>query len=135
MKYCTQCGSEYREGVTVCADCGGTELVTAEQMHQRGLLLPQELDERRFVVAGTADDPLTSERLEQGLQDAQIPVFPRARRGGAVDNLSTPVAPWWGILVPGGHLATAGEVVPPGGSRLDGRAEGPRGDAIDQGEN
>src|SRR5260370_12198290 len=100
MKYCTQCGSEYREGVTVCADCGGTELVTAEQMHQRGLLLPQELDERRFVVAGTADVPLTSERLEQVLQDPQIPVFPRARRGGQVGHLPTPPPPPRAALFP-----------------------------------
>src|SRR5260370_23200920 len=108
MKYCTQCGSEYREGVTVCADCGGTELVTAEQMHQRGLLLPQELDERRFVVAGTADDPLTSERLEQVLQDSPIPVFPRARRGGIMEDSSTPGTPAFGLVVfpvPPAHVA------------------------------
>src|SRR5260370_35663573 len=120
MKYCTQCGSEYREGVTVCADCGGTELVTAEQMHQRGLLLPQELDERRFVVAGTADDPLTSERLEQVLQDAQIPVFPRARRGGAIGNLSTPGTAWGEIFVSGEPRGKEPELVPQGSARRGG---------------
>ena len=123
MKYCTQCGSEYREGVTRCADCGGTELVTAAQMHQRGLLLPRELDERRFVVAGTAEDPLTSERFEQVLQNAQIPVFPRARRGGTVDNLSTPEAPWWEILVPEELLAKAAELIRQERSRIESGAE------------
>src|SRR5260370_3262607 len=125
MKYCTQCGSEYREGVTVCGDCGGTELVTAEQMHQRGLLLPQELDVRRFVVAGTADDPLTSERLEQVLRDAQIPVFPRARRGGTMGNLSTPGAPWGESLVPEEHLAKAAELIPQERSRSQAAAARP----------
>jgi len=92
-------------------------------MHQRGLLLPNELDERRFVVAGTAEDPLTSERLEQVLQNAQIPVFPRARRGGTMDNLSTPEAPWWEILVPEELLAKAAELIRQERSRIESGAE------------
>jgi hypothetical protein len=92
-------------------------------MHQRGLLLPRELDERRFVVAGTAEDPLTSERFEQVLQNAQIPVFPRARRGGTVDNLSTPEAPWWEILVPEDLLAKAAELIRQERARIESGAE------------
>jgi hypothetical protein len=98
-------------------------MITAAQMHQRGLLLPRELDERRFVVAGTAEDPLTSERLEQVLQNAQIPVFPRARRGGTVDNLSTPEAPWWEILVPEDRLAKAAELIRQERARIESEAE------------
>jgi hypothetical protein len=102
MKYCTRCGSEYQEGVEQCADCpGNPRLVSAEQMRERGLPLPHELDERVFVRAGTAEDPLTVEAFVELLDEAEIPVFVRAGRSGVVDKLTTGnLLPWWEILVP-----------------------------------
>ncbi|MCE9667925.1 DUF2007 domain-containing protein [Myxococcus stipitatus] len=102
MKYCTRCGSEYQEGVEQCADCpGNPRLVSAEQMRERGLPLPHELDKRVFVRAGTAEDPLTVEAFVELLDEAEIPVFVRAGRSGVVDKLTTGnLLPWWEILVP-----------------------------------
>ena len=100
MKYCMQCGSEYQEGVTECADCPGAALVDAEAMRQRHIPLPGEGDTRKFVRAATAEDPLTAEDYVRLLEIQQIPVFVRPRRAGSVDVLTTgALEPWWEIMV------------------------------------
>lgn len=112
MKYCTECGSEYENDVVVCSDDGNKELVSAAEMKARGIPTEEERDTRRFVRAGTAEDPLSSERFTRILTDAQIPVFARPRRTGTVDILTSgAVSPWWEILVPEEHLARATEVL------------------------
>ncbi|MHB8877719.1 MAG: putative signal transducing protein [Myxococcaceae bacterium] len=98
MKYCTECSAEYQDSVSKCADCGGTELVPSEEMRRRGLRLPDDMDTRRFVRAATAEDPLSSEHFVSVLEAAQIPVFARSRRDGAVEPGSS--MGWWEILVP-----------------------------------
>lgn len=101
MKYCANCGSEYQSEVAECSDCGGKEMLTAAQMKERGKLLPGEVDTRRFVRAGTVDDPLSAEQISRTLDEAGIPVFARARRASSVDTLTEgSTLPWWEILVP-----------------------------------
>ncbi|XXF80235.1 hypothetical protein P2318_10920 [Myxococcaceae bacterium GXIMD 01537] len=101
MRYCVNCGSEYEDSVTECADCPGFALVDAEGMRQRGLPLPGEQDRRTFARAGTANDPLTAETFVRLLESAHIPVISHAHRGGTVDVLTTGVvSDWWEILVP-----------------------------------
>jgi hypothetical protein len=108
MKYCTQCGTEYEDGVTRCADDGETELVSIDELHQRGLHAAGERDTRKFIRAGTAEDPLSAEQVTRALDQAGVPVFARPRRTGTVDNITGGTAmPWWEILVPEEHLARA----------------------------
>jgi hypothetical protein len=108
MKYCISCGSEYEDSVTECSDCPGNGLVDATVMRQRGLPLPGERDQRTFVRAGTAEDPLTAEDYVQVLEEARIPVIAHAHRGGTVDALTTGIVQdWWEILVPQEHLSQA----------------------------
>ena len=108
MRYCVNCGSEYEDGVTQCADCPGSELVDAATMRQRGLPLPGEHDQRTFARAGTAEDPLTAQFYVQVLEAARIPVISHAHRGGTVDALTTGlVQDWWEILVPDQHVEQA----------------------------
>lgn len=120
MKYCVECGSEYQDHVTECADCPGSQLVDAAEMRRRGLPLPHERDTREFVRVGTAEDPLTSEEFVRVLEAEQIPVFSRPRRGGTVDVLTTGVShPWWEILVPDEHAARATELLAEAKVKLD----------------
>jgi hypothetical protein len=108
MKYCTQCGSRYEDGVTACPDDGSTELVSAEEMRRRGLPVVEGRDTRNFVRAGTAEDPLSSERFVALLEEEGIPVIARARRSGTVDNITGgSIAPWSEILVPEEHVERA----------------------------
>src|SRR5712664_2586510 len=89
MRYCLQCGSEYRDEIKQCTDCGSKELVQAEQMQGRSQPLPHRVDLRQFVVAGTAEDPLSAEREVQLLQAAGIPAILRAR--GEERSTTSPV--------------------------------------------
>jgi hypothetical protein len=124
MKYCAECGSEYQDHVTECADCPGSQLVDAETMRQRGLPLPHERDTREFIRVGTAEDPLTAEDFVRMLEAEHIPVFSRPRRAGTVDMLTTgnPL-PWWEILVPEEHVARATELLAREKAQLDATAD------------
>ena len=124
MKYCTQCGSEYRDTVTVCADDGNTELVPLEEMHRRGIPTVEERDTRKFVPAGTAEDPLSTERLTRMLEEASIPVFARPRRAGSVDALTgATITPWWEILVPEEQADRAAQLITEAKRQFEAEAE------------
>jgi len=123
MKYCVQCGSEYRDDIKQCADCGSTELVHAEELGRRGKRPAARVDQRNFVVAGTAEDPLSAERESQLLQQAGIPSFVRAQHAGTIDNLTSPLAPWWEILTPEESAARAAELIRQDRAQLEANAE------------
>jgi len=123
MRYCLQCGSEYRDEIKQCADCGSTQLVRAEEIQRRGQRLPHHVDMRQFVVAGTAEDPLSAEREVQLLRAADIPAILRARGGGTIDNLTTPAAPWWEILAPQESVARAAELIREDRAQLEADAD------------
>lgn len=119
MKYCASCGSEYQDGIATCADCLDAPLLTEKEMRDRGLPLPGERDTRRFVRAGSAEDPLSAQEIGAAVEVAKIPVFVRARRAGAVDTITDGALPWWEILVPEEHLARATEIVTAAKQRLE----------------
>lgn len=124
MKYCTLCGSEYQDEVTACADDGSTQFATQEEVQRRGLPAGAQRDTRRFVRAGMAEDPLSSERFTQVLEAHHIPVFARPRSSGTVDSITDGiVAPWWEILVPEEHLAKASELIEAAKKEIDSEAE------------
>jgi len=123
MKYCVQCGSEYRDDIKQCADCGSTELVHAEELGRRGKRPAARVDQRNFVVAGTTEDPLSAERESQLLQEAGIPSFVRAQHAGTIDNLTSPLAPWWEILTPEESAARAAELIRQDRAQLEANAE------------
>jgi hypothetical protein len=97
-------------------------LITEEELHKRGKKRWNELDTRRFAVAGTAEDIFTSERFASVLQRAQIPVFPRALRSGSVDALTTSSGPWWEILVPEDSVPRATELIRQERARIEAEA-------------
>ncbi|NOJ97819.1 hypothetical protein D7W82_34240 [Corallococcus sp. CA049B] len=109
MRYCARCGSEYQDSVVDCTDCPNhPPLVSAEEMHERGLPLPHELDQRRFVRAGVADDPVTAQVFVDVLEEHRIPLIVRPGRSGVVDELTTGnLLPWWELLVPDTEQARA----------------------------
>ncbi|MBF5042682.1 hypothetical protein FGE12_09740 [Aggregicoccus sp. 17bor-14] len=124
MKYCVQCGSEYQDGATECADCRGRPLVDAQTMRATGRAIPGERDTRTFVRAGTAEDPLTAERYVEVLEAAGLSPFARARRAGSVDSLTTGVVmPWWELLVPEAELARAVELLREERARFEATAD------------
>ncbi|NOK21805.1 hypothetical protein [Corallococcus carmarthensis] len=109
MRYCARCGSEYQDSVVDCTDCPNhPPLVSAEEMRERGLPLPHELDQSRFVRAGIADDPVTAQIFADVLDENRIPLIVRPGRSGVVDELTTGnLMPWWELLVPDTSQARA----------------------------
>ncbi len=124
MKYCGECGAEYLDTVTECADCGSKEMVSADELKVRGIPNPSERDTRKFVRAGNAEDPLSAEQFVRVLEEERIPVFSRPRRGGSVDALTTAISvPWWEILVPEEFLARAGDLITQEKARIEASSE------------
>jgi hypothetical protein len=124
MKYCVECGSEYQDGATECADCRGAKLVDAQTLRATGRSLPGERDTRTFVRAATAEDPLTAERYVEVLEAAGLNPLASARRAGSVDSLTTgTVLPWWELLVPEQELARAVELLREERARFEATAE------------
>ncbi|RKH58665.1 DUF2007 domain-containing protein [Corallococcus llansteffanensis] len=109
MRYCARCGSEYQDSVVDCTDCPNhPPLVSAEEMRERKLPLPHELDKHRFVRAGIADDPVTAQVFADVLDEQRIPLIVRPGRSGVVDELTTGnLLPWWELLVPDTDQARA----------------------------
>lgn len=119
MKYCTRCSSEYQDSVSVCSDCPGAELVSAEEMRRRGRPLAHEVDTRRFTQAATAEDPFTAEQYAGVLEAAGIEVFSRPR----AEESAGPATPWWELLVPEEHLARASQLLGEEKAREEASAE------------
>lgn len=125
MKYCPECGSEYRNEIVACADCAGAPaLVSSAQMRERGLPLPGDRDTRKFVAVITAEDPLSAEQYVAALEEEKITAFARPRRAGVVDPLTTAASgPWWEIVVPEEQAPRAAEIVEAEEARIEAGAE------------
>lgn len=112
MKYCKECGSEYEDNVTECADCPGSLLVDTPPDSPQQAAHSREQDTRKFVRAGTAEDPLTADEYVRLLDGVRIPVFSRPRRGGPVDVLTTgSLHSWWEIMVPEEYAERAAKLL------------------------
>ena len=74
--YCPECGSEYREGFTTCADCEVplTETPPSEPVHP----------DMRFVTVFEGSDPAALALAESLLLEEKIPYF---KRGEQVQDL------------------------------------------------
>jgi hypothetical protein len=101
MRYCPSCLEEYEDSAKTCSECGA-EVVTEEELASRpGFRRLGEEDPRDFVVVGPAEDPFEADAFAAALEEAQIPVLARMRRGGTMDSLTEAAqGRWWEILVP-----------------------------------
>jgi hypothetical protein len=119
MADCPSCGTALREGAKICLSCGAVLARPSEN----GAISPSA-DTRKFVVAGTAEDPLTTEELVGIVEQAGIPVMARARRRGVVEPITTAsLQGWWELLVPESHAARATQLIEQEKKRLESEAE------------
>jgi hypothetical protein len=66
---------------------------------------------KTFAVVATVDDPLTADRLVEGLISLELDAFARARAGATADALGAMSRGYWEILVPSEGLAKADAAV------------------------
>ncbi len=112
MRYCPSCLEEYEDSAKTCSECGA-EVVTEEELASRpGFRRLGEEDPRDFVVVGPAEDPFEADAFAAALEEAQIPVLARMRRGGTMDSLTEAAqGRWWEILVPADLKQKAAELM------------------------
>lgn len=66
---------------------------------------------KTFTVVATVEDPLTADRLVDGLVALELDAFHRARGGASTDTFGAISQGYWEVLVPTEDLARAEPVV------------------------
>ena len=102
MRMCAKCGAENDDREKVCAQCGGASLISPEAHRKAAAAgFSEEVDTRKFVSAGLAEDPLTSQRFQRVLQAAKIQLFARPRTRTGIDGITADsFSTYWEMLVP-----------------------------------
>lgn len=82
MPWCPHCKTEYREGVSVCADCGATLVEALPPTGEEAVPVRCNEQPLRPVLLAAALDDAGVSLAEQLLRQAGIPVWRRDREAG-----------------------------------------------------
>ncbi len=69
--------------------------------------MPENAPSKTFSVVATVDDPLTADRLVDGLVALEIDAFHRGRGGAGTDSFGAISKGYWEVLVPTDSLPKA----------------------------
>lgn len=113
MKYCPQCGAEYREEIAHCADCE-VALVSGEA-YAREVRRQEEARERlareEFVTVKVAENPFEAERLKNALEQEGIAVLVRTFHDTAYNGIYEAQKGYGNVEVPESERERAEKVV------------------------
>jgi hypothetical protein len=90
MPFCPQCKSEYKPGITACADCG-QPLVSR-------LPEPPPPSDEPLVVVYQPPDKLHSEMVKNALREAGIPVIDQIERTSWYDDIDLSVVGRYSLI-------------------------------------
>lgn len=69
--------------------------------------MAEKVPPKTFTVVATVDDPLTADRLVDGLVALELDAFHRGRAGASTDTFGAISRGYWEVLVPTEDLAKA----------------------------
>jgi len=69
--------------------------------------MADKIPPKTFTVVATVDDPLTADRLVDGLVALEIDAFHRGRGGAGTDSFGAMTKGYWEVLVPTEALGKA----------------------------
>jgi hypothetical protein len=120
MKYCPECGEEYRDDVATCSDCAVT--LVGEAAYRA--LHPEDFAEAGLpaddlVTVMTAENRFEAERARAALEQEEIPVLVRSFYDTAYDGLFVAQKGWGHIQVRKKDQAAAEEILRDLESTLD----------------
>ena len=107
MRYCPQCGEEYRDSVTICAE-DGTALVD-RQTYEATMAPKQDLT--RLTSLLTLDDRFEADELAQTLADQGFDVAVVSNKTPTMGTLTTPGPTLFSIVVPNDEVGRAAPLV------------------------
>ncbi len=102
VKYCLQCGAEYEEVITICADC--KEGLVEEEVYRRKMEEERKFqdDARYLVKVFTLKDRFEADMIRDALENEGIPVLIRNFTDTAYDGIYIPQKGWGEVRVPEG---------------------------------
>ena len=102
MKYCPDCEAEYRDDISICADCE-IPLISSEEfssMMKEEEQIRENLGSQDFIPIKVAENSFEADRLKATLEEAGIPVLVRLFEDTAYDGIYVAQQGWAHIEVP-----------------------------------
>ena len=111
MKYCIQCGAEYKDEVNVCSDCN-EPLVTPQEFQRKRDEEKQFQEETKYLVkVFTLKDRFEADVIKSELEKEGIPVLIRSFSDTAYNGIYIPQKGWGEVRVPESKQERAREII------------------------
>ena len=109
MRYCPNCGTEYVETVTRCADC---DRLLIDETAWHAMLAEREAENREeFVTLATVQDRFEADVLSDLLKKEGVPVLIQKYGDTSFDGIFIPQKGWGVLRVPREKLVRAERLV------------------------